>query len=85
MVPLERREEGMTAILVVIGSVVAGAALGRWWSLALPLLGIGVFAAAHAALGPSWGTDTPVVAVALVSEVTLAAGVILRRRAARPA
>lgn len=75
----------MTAILVVIGCLAAGAALGRWWALALPPLGIGVFAAAHATLGPSWGADTPVIAVALVSEVALAAGVILRRRVARPA
>ena len=73
----------MTALLVVIAAVAAGAAVGRWWSLALPLLGLGVFAAAHAALGPSWGADTPVVAIALVSEVALAAGIVLRRRIAR--
>jgi hypothetical protein len=68
----------MTALLLVIASIVVGAAFGRWWVLALPLLGISLFAGAHAALGPAWGADTPVVAVALVSEAALAAGVLVR-------
>ena len=68
----------MTALLIILASLAAGAAAGRWWVLALPLLGIGLFALAHATLDPPWLQDTPVVAVALVSEASIAAGVALR-------
>jgi hypothetical protein len=30
-------------------------------------------------LGPAWGADTPVVAIALVSEAALVVGVVMRR------
>jgi hypothetical protein len=56
-----------------------GAASGRWWVVARPLPGISLFAGAHAALGPSWVADTPVVASAVVSKAALAAGVLVRR------
>jgi hypothetical protein len=81
----ERREGSMTALVVVATSLAVGASLGRWWALALPLVGIGLFAGAESVLGPSWGMDTPVVAIAVVSEVALAAGVVVRRRLTRVA
>jgi hypothetical protein len=43
------------------------------------VLGLGSFALAHVALGPAWGTDAPVVALALVSAVALTVGLLLRR------
>jgi hypothetical protein len=73
----------MTALVVVATSIMVGAAAGRWWVLAVPLLGVGLFAGAEAVLGPSWATDTPVVAITVVSEVALAVGVVLRQRLAR--
>jgi len=75
----------MTAIVVIVASAAVGAALDRWWSLALPVAGLAAFATAHAALGPTWGEDTPVMAVALVSAASLAAGILARRRLARTA
>jgi hypothetical protein len=72
----------MTAMVVVATSLAVGAAAGRWWALALPVLGVALFAGAEAVLGPAWGADTPVVAIAVVSEVALAVGVGVRRRLA---
>jgi hypothetical protein len=75
----------MTALLLVIASIAVGAASGKWWVLTLPLLAISLFAGAHAALGPSWGADTPVVAIAVVTEAALMVGVLVRRRFPRVA
>jgi hypothetical protein len=75
----------MTAGLIVLGAAALGAAIGRWWALALPLVGVAVFAVAEVFLGPGWAADTPVVAVAVVSEAAMAAGIFLRHRAVRPA
>ncbi len=73
----------MTALVVIMVSAAVGAAVDRWWSLALPVVGLAAFAVTHVALGPTWGQDTPVVAVALVSEAAVAAGILARRRLAR--
>ena len=72
----------MLILLLVVGMLAIGGAIGRWWTLWLPVVVVAVLAGRLALSGYLW--DAPLPFVLLVAEIAVAFGVFTRRHMAMP-
>ena len=73
---------GLIYLIPIIGGLVIGLIVGRWWALAAPIaLGVWIGVESNVDEVPPWFLGS---AYALISGIGVGSGVLLRRRFANP-